>query len=1042
MANLNSPEITGVDNTVKIGESILISDFFSVFDPDGDEIIEYSFFDANDAANSGYLTLNGVKLAAGMFHTIDAQDLANVRFVAGTVVGEDLIRIRANDGIFNSNTGVALGFTVRENTTAPIFTTRDMQSVANEFIPVRSFFSGYDPDGWPTVRYKFRDQNAKSNSGYFVLDGVRQASNAWFYVKAEDYSKLEYFTGTTQTQENLLGRMFDGEKWSDVARSKFVTTPNMYRPVVQPLYIAKSSSEEFQISEMFNVTDRDGNKPKWYEFRDSSLQSNSGFITINGVVQPAATWLRVQADNLVNTTFTTGSVNRLDNISVRVFDGRHVSFVKRAFVAVATKPVVDPKPPLVFDGDETVQLVSIIDQSDDGPRNIRYRIYDDSINPFSARFELDANVLAPKRTHVFDAATMDRVFLKSGDFTDRRLDEIFVQTFNGVKWSVWRSLKVQTEPRMLDAIANVEDDVIANRNSWRQFIGGSADEPLRITYSFQERAEPTVGFFSGRLTNAERIEVRKVLDRLEHMLFIDFVEIADNYVDPLTFNEGGIIRIGHGPGFAFNPEETAASPWGGNILISQNPMEQLAVGTAHHAEFLALLGNALGLREANSTSQYFNPLLFKWPLPSSTDDQRNTVMSFNYNPDNVVLDIDGMPTGGIIPVDRDRYGIYDMNALLHLYGPAPGSFAGDDTYGNTGNPTDLFDWSEKVVGMFEHIEINTPGPDNTIRLEAIAAGNTTPPITITFDYTGLPNVVEDVTVVGNDITVVLETDADGNILSTGNSVVAAINASPANAFVNAINKPGDPGTGVIGGAFATTALTLLHDRAFQTSIVGDTGGEDTIDASAMFVSSVIDLTPGSYSSIGEISTNLIDFYPATNNVAIGRRSIIENAIGGVSDELIRGNFTDNILIGNEGDDILIGGGGSDQLFGGPGNDTYRWKLTDQNETIDENLGGGLDILELNSHWAMNSIRQDMTFARDGRDLIIDLNFNGGLSQGQITLKDQTTGLSRVEILRLNYVNGTSVDVDVRSIFTSATTTPQNFELTMDSTEYGFIAAPV
>lgn len=939
MPNLNPPQVTGIDKIVKIGESEPISSFFSVFDPDGDEIVQYSVMDGDDSVDSGFLTLNGTQLQAGIFHTINAEDLANLRYVAGNIVGEEVIRIRANDGIFNSNTALSVAFTVRENTTRPVMTTRNMTSVSHEFIKVSSFFSWSDPDGWPFVRLKFRDKNARSNSGYFVLDGVRMASNSWFYVKAQDIDKLEYYTGTTRTTENLLGRAYDGEKWSAVARSKFTTTRNKFRPVVQGNYIAKGASEEFAISEMFDVTDGDQNKIKWYEFRDSSLQSDSGFITVNGVVQPAGTWIRVEADNLVNTTFTTGRVNRLDNVVVKASDGRFISTARRAFVAVSTRPVVDPKPPFVFDGDEIIDLVSIIDQSDDGPRNIRYRIYDDSTNPFSTRYELDGNILNPQQVYQFDANTMSRVKLRTGDFNTRRLDEIYVQTFNGVKWSVWRSLKVWTEPRILDALANVEDTVINNRNSWRLWMAAAPNQPLPITYSFRERRTPGLDLFTTRFTNAERIVTRNILNRMEEIYDIDFIEISDNYVDPLTGNEGGTMRIGHGfLDIGFAPDNTATSPWGGDIFLSDvHFLDQLVVGTLAHSTFLRLLGNALGLRESDSTTQYFDPTLFKWPLPTDSDDQRHTVMSNNYNPDNQVLDIDGNPTGAIIPVERDRFGVYDANALLHLYGSAENALDGDDVYGNTGNPLDLNDWTAKVPN---------------------------------FD------------------------------------------------------------------------ATELHDKAFQTSITGDTGGNDTIDVSQMFVSSVIDLTPGSYSSAGEITLDFVNFFPAMNNIAIGHKTIIENAIGGVSDELIRGNFADNVLIGNEGDDTLIGGGGSDTLIGGIGNDTYRWKLTDQNETIMENLGGGDDILELNAHWGMDDLADDIVFWKEGRDLYADLTFNGSLSQGVIKIEDMQLGLSRVEILRLNFVDGTTTDVDLQSIFDGATSTAQSFQLTEDTTAYGFIAVPV
>ncbi|MEC9094530.1 MAG: M10 family metallopeptidase C-terminal domain-containing protein [Planctomycetota bacterium] len=946
MANLNPPEVHGIDNIVKIGESVPVSSFFTVFDPDGNEIVEYSFMDSSDAPDSGYLTLNGVQLEAGVFHTIDAEELANLRYFAGSVVGEEKIRIRANDGLYNSNTAIANAFSARENTTRPVFDANNRTSVSHEFVQVASMYDGYDPDGWPTVRYKFRDKNAKSNSGYFILDGVRMASNSWFYVKVEDFDKLEYYTGTGRTQENLLGRMYDGEKWSRVARSKFITTRNENRPVINAQYLAKGAGEAFPMSELFSVSDADGNTPKWYEFRDSSSQSDSGFMTLNGLVQPALTWITVSADELENCTYTTGSVNRLDNIVIRVNDGKFLSTTERAYVAVSSRPVVEPKPPFVFDGDEVVDLVSIVDQSDDGPRNVRYRLYDDSINPFSLRFELNGDLLWPKQVHTIDAATMQEMQVRTGDFNTRRLDELYVQTYNGSKWSVWRSLKVWTEPRVLDAMANVEDTVIANRNSWRMWLNGSPDEPLTITYSFREINTPGFDLYTRRFTNTERIRTRNILEDLEGKINVNFQEISDNFFDPVTGNQGGILRISHGLiDWAGAPDNAASAPWGGNIYLNDlHFMEQMAVGTLSHSTFLSLLGTAMGLRPAASTEQYFDPLLFKWPLPTDSDDHRHTVMSTNYNPDNVALDPDGLEV--VIPNEPIRYGIYDMHALLHLYDGAEDAMAGDTVYGNTGNPTDLDDWTAKII-------------------------------------------------------VPIDEDGDGIFESEEQ-----------------------------------------HDKAFQTTISGDSAGTDTIDVSEMFVSSVIDLTPGSYSSIGESTLDGVTFIPSTNNVAIGHDTIIENVIGGVSDEIIRGNFADNVLIGNEGNDILIGGGGSDRLVGGPGSDTYRWKLTDQNEEIDENLSGGDDILELNAHWGMNHLHDDMQFWREGSDLCIDLTLNDSLSQGEIRIKDMQFGLSRVEILRLNYYDGETEDVDLQSIFNGASNTAQYFQVTGDSTDYGLIATPV
>lgn len=937
MANLNAPVVSGIDRIIKIGESSPISTFFSVTDADGDEIVEYSVMDGNGDADSGYLTLNGTLLGAGVFHSIAAEDLANLRYHAGSAVGKENIRIRANDGLFNSNTANSVTFSVNENTTRPIMTAKNQTSVANEFIEISSLFAGSDPDGWPGVRYKFRDRNAKSHSGYFMLDGIRMASNRWFYVEAEDIDKLQYFTGTARSSETLLGRFYDGDLWSPVARSKFRTNRNQFRPEVEALYIAKGASEEFPITELFNVSDKDNNTTKTYRFRDAGQQADSGFITINGVVQPARVWLTVKASDLANTTYTTGSVNRLDNIAITVNDGRFVSKAETAFVAVTTRPVIEPSKPRVFDGDEIIDLVSIIDQSDDGPRNVLYRIYDDSDNPFSLRFEMNGSVLNPKQLYEFTAAEIAQVKLRTGDFNTRRLDEIFIQTFNGQKWSVVRSLKAWTEPRLLDALANVEDTTIIARNSWRLWLGGAPNEPLQITYSFREQISPDILLFTSRFTNAERIQTRRVLDRLESIYDIDFVEISDNFIDDLTGNQGGTLRIGHGAAdFAFAPDDTADAHWGGDIFMTDaHIIDQLAPGTLAHSTFLRLIGNALGLRDANTTTQYFNPLLFKWPLPTDTDDQRHTSMSYNYNPDNQTLDAFGFPTGTVVPVERERLGVYDAYALEHLYDFNPTALAGDDVYGNTGDSQNINDWSEKVFN---------------------------------FD------------------------------------------------------------------------LTEIHDAAFQTSITGDTGGIDTIDVSNMLVTTSIDLTPGSYSSIGEITLDFVDFFPATNNVSIGHNTIIENVIGGDSSETITGNFADNLLIGGEGNDTLRGGGGEDTLVGGGGNDRYIWHLSDQSTLIQENLGGGNEILEINSHWALDDFTEDFKFSRNGTDLLIDLTINDDLSQGVITIEDQGRGLSRVESMRINYTDGSFQFVDMRSIYDLATPSQQQFVLTEDFTVYGFIAA--
>ncbi|MDA4846239.1 M10 family metallopeptidase [Hoeflea poritis] len=79
----------------------------------------------------------------------------------------------------------------------------------------------------------------------------------------------------------------------------------------------------------------------------------------------------------------------------------------------------------------------------------------------------------------------------------------------------------------------------------------------------------------------------------------------------------------------------------------------------------------------------------------------------------------------------------------------------------------------------------------------------------------------------------------------------------------------------------------------------DTGGIDTLDLSGFSQRAIIDLTPGSYSSVGGVSNTM------TNNLGIAHNTWIENAIGGSGNDTIRGNNLNNILDGNGGTDTAV-----------------------------------------------------------------------------------------------------------------------------------------
>ena len=127
-----------------------------------------------------------------------------------------------------------------------------------------------------------------------------------------------------------------------------------------------------------------------------------------------------------------------------------------------------------------------------------------------------------------------------------------------------------------------------------------------------------------------------------------------------------------------------------------------------------------------------------------------------------------------------------------------------------------------------------------------------------------------------------------------------------------------------------TTYTLSNHQQIQTLV--DSGGTDTIDLSSTLFRSIIDLTPGSLSSVGYATETEQEAYWATqgfslaavqsyisssdlftgqDNLGIAFSATIENVIGSAGDDQITGNDADNVIKGGLGDDTIIGGSGDD-----------------------------------------------------------------------------------------------------------------------------------
>jgi RTX calcium-binding nonapeptide repeat (4 copies) len=167
----------------------------------------------------------------------------------------------------------------------------------------------------------------------------------------------------------------------------------------------------------------------------------------------------------------------------------------------------------------------------------------------------------------------------------------------------------------------------------------------------------------------------------------------------------------------------------------------------------------------------------------------------------------------------------------------------------------------------------------------------------------------------------------------------------------------DQGVALTAGRRCTSVdehtVTCLGDVARVNLDVGD--GDDTVDASRYNASpATIEGGPGNDRLIGSASSDWLHGGPGRDRISGGggpdtisfrgsrgpvivdlrtqearvlghleRFDGIENAGGGISDDVLIGDSGDNQLSGGSGDDRLRGGQGDDRLAGGPGTDTLR-----------------------------------------------------------------------------------------------------------------------
>ena len=130
-------------------------------------------------------------------------------------------------------------------------------------------------------------------------------------------------------------------------------------------------------------------------------------------------------------------------------------------------------------------------------------------------------------------------------------------------------------------------------------------------------------------------------------------------------------------------------------------------------------------------------------------------------------------------------------------------------------------------------------------------------------------------------------------------------------------------------------LPVKTKRGTGWSTIWDTGGIDSIEGRNAKSSVTIDLRNANLGNNGRAGGSISSINGVMGGFTIAHDwdgktvqqkpglCMIENAVGGPKNDVIRGNYADNELVGGDGNDHINGGNGNDTLIGGRGKDVLK-----------------------------------------------------------------------------------------------------------------------
>ncbi len=459
-----APEVNALRTNVGFRSEVSLSDLFTAIDPDAaentpeanesTEIVSYSVRD--EGFGGGQFVVRGiggpadpdfvpdVVVPQGVLFTISAEDLDRVVYTNFGDTFSERFFIRASDGIdtgaFSQNLIFGNPNTVFNS--APVATALPSVVPINGRIGLSELVSFEDAEN--NVNSLLIRDNV-NGGGFFTLDGTVLAANVFHEIPIAQVDDVVYVGASTERGETFSVQAVDFGLRSSQSTG-LIATGNL-RPTVTAVGSPRvAGSQSIAASEIFNVTDLDGDAIESYLIADQNPNFGSGFFELNGVRQIAGQFFTVTAAQLSSLRFIGGLPGSGSNtVAVQAFDGSIHSEIEQIVVRTSSPSTVVGTGTGVLAGETVLAstLFNVTDSDGDTPRS--FFITDRSPAASSGRFELDGNILASASFQLLNARQFSRLVYRGG--TRSGVENIGVQVFDGFEFNSISNVAVNTISR-------------------------------------------------------------------------------------------------------------------------------------------------------------------------------------------------------------------------------------------------------------------------------------------------------------------------------------------------------------------------------------------------------------------------------------------------------------------------------------------------------------------------------------------------------------------------------------------------------------------